>query len=64
MPDRLKRLHGTAQPARFAGTAQLVAEKVGELLLHGLVREDGTVADETAAVLNDLAARKLKELKR
>lgn len=48
-----------------AGVPLVVAQKLGAVLLdHGLVHEDGRVADETVAVVNALAARKLKELKR
>ena len=42
-----------------------MAEKVGSVLLeHGLLNADGSIADATVAVLNALAARKFKELKR
>ena len=55
----------TAIWAQVAGVALVVSEKVGLVLLrHGLVLEDGTVAEEAARVLNALAARKLKELAR
>ena len=55
----------TARWAQSAGVPIVVAEKTGAVLLqHGLVRADGSIADETAAVLNALAARKLKELRK
>ena len=51
--------------APLAGVPLVVAEKIGTVLLkHGLLHEDGRIADETIAVLNGLAARKLKELKK
>ncbi len=51
--------------ALCAGVPIVAAEKLGAVLLrHGLVREDGSVAPEAIAVMNALAARKLKELKR
>ena len=51
--------------AQLAGVPLVVAQKTGLVLLqHGLLHEDGSIADEVAAVLNALAARKLKELKR
>ena len=51
--------------AEFAGVALVIAEKTGAVLLrHGLIREDGTIADEVVAVLNGLAGRKLRELRK
>ena len=51
--------------APLAGVPLVVAEKVGAVLLqHGLLHADGTIASETIAVLNGLAARKLKELRK
>ena len=54
-----------AKWAEYAGVALVVAQRTGSVLLrHGLLREDGTIADAVVAVLNGLALRKVKELKR
>ena len=51
--------------SEIAGVPLVVGQKLGAVLLrHGLVREDGTVAPEAAAVVNALASRKLKELRK
>ena len=51
--------------AEFAGVALVVAEKTGQVLFrHGLLREDGSIAPEVITVINSLAARKLRELRK